>query len=334
MNADSPAASLNRMISGYWLTQMVYVAARLGLADLLKTEPRSVQDLAAATDTHAPSLYRLMRALASVGVFREVGDRRFALTPQADLLRSDHPHSARALAIMSGEEHYQAWGQLLYSVKTGQKAFDKIYGQPVFDYLANHPEQAANFDAAMVGVHGRESAEIVQAYDWTGVATLVDVGGGNGSLLQTVLQKLPSARGVVLDLPNVVERARTANTNDRLSFVAGNFFEAIPVTGDVFMMRHIIHDWTDEQCVTILRNIRRAIGQTSGAAKLLVLESVIPRGNDPFFGKLLDLTMLTIPGGMERTDSEYRSLLVRGGFELTRIIPTPGEVSIIEALPA
>jgi ubiquinone/menaquinone biosynthesis C-methylase UbiE len=319
------------MLTGYWITQALYVAAKLGIADLLTAGPRSPDDLAQVTKSHAPALYRLLRALASVGVFAEDGQGRFSLTPLAECLRSDVPGSQRALAIMTGEEHYRAWGELLYSVQTGQTAFDKLYGMPVFDFLSRNPEQAKVFDAAMVGVHGRETAAMLDAYDFSGIATLADIGGGNGSLLTTVLKRHPAMRGILFDLPGVTERARgnlqAAGLADRCQVIGGNFFESAPAGADAYLMRHIIHDWDDEKATRILQNVHRVMGKEG---RLLVVEGVIPHGNEPSFGKLLDLTMLVIPGGKERTEEEYRKLFEAGGFHLTRIVPTKAEVSVVE----
>ena len=331
MESPSPPEVMNRMLTGYWTTQALYVAAKLSIADLLTNGPRSADDLAHVTNAHGPSLYRLLRGLASMGVFTEDGTGRFSLTPLAECLRSDVPGSQRALAIMGGEEHYKAWGELHYSVQTGKIAFDKLYGMPVFDFLSKNPEQAKVFDAAMVGVHGRETAAMTDAYDLSSIGVLADIGGGNGSLLTTVLKKYPSMRGILYDLPGVTERAKanlqSAGLTDRCKVIGGSFFESIPVGADAYLMRHIIHDWDDEKATTILRNVRQAIGKEG---RLLVVEGVIPPGNDPCFGKLLDLTMLTIPGGKERTEEEYRTLFKAGGFALTQIVPTNAEVSVIE----
>ena len=331
MSAPSPQDLMNRMITGYWTTQAIYVAAKLGVADLIQGGPRTAEELAAPTGTHAPSLYRLLRALASLGIFQEDDARQFSMTPLAECLVSDRPGSQRALAVMSGEEHYKAWGELLYSVQTGQVGFDKLYGMPVFDFLSQNEAQAKVFDAAMVGVHGRESAAMTDVYDFLGVCVLADIGGGNGSLLTAILQKNPHLQGVLYDLPGVVERAKAnlaaAGVADRCQVIGGSFFESIPAGADAYLMRHIIHDWDDEKSTTILKNIAKVI-EPDG--RLLVVEGVIPPGNDPCFGKLLDLTMLTIPGGKERTEAEYRSLFQTGGFDLTRIVATAAEVSVIE----
>jgi hypothetical protein len=330
-----PQASLMRLLSGYWTSQCIYVAAHLGLADLLADGPQSVAQLAEATGTHAPSLYRLLRGLASEGIFAEDAEGRFGLTPLAECLRSDRPDSQRALALMNGEEHYRCWGELLYCVRTGQTAFEKLYGQPIFSWLAGQPRAAQIFDAAMVGVHGAETAAMLDAYDFAAIGTLVDIGGGNGSLLTATLRRHPRLRGVLFDRPDAIERARPlleqAGVSERCTAIAGDFFQSVPAGGDAYLMRHIIHDWDDGRALAILKNVRRVV---PAAGKLLLVEGVVPPGNGRSFTKMLDLTMLVIPGGKERTEGEYRELYAAAGFRLSRIVPTRGEVSVIEGVPA
>ncbi len=327
-----PAATLGNMLCGFWVSQGIYVTAKLGIADLLRDGSGTADELAAKTKTHTLSLYRLLRMLASVGVFVEDDAGRFSLTEIGQCLRSDVEGSQRAMAVMSGEEHFRSWCDLLYSVQTGKPAFDKVYGMPVFDWLSQHPEQATVFDAAMVSVHGRETAAILDAYDFSEIQTLADVGGGNGSVLIATMQENPHLRGLLFDLPGVISRAtrnfEAAGLMPRCQLVSGSFFETIPAGADAYLMRHIIHDWNDDQCLTILKNIHQALPATG---RLLVAESVIPAGNDPFFGKLLDLNMLVIPGGQERTAAEYEKLFAKAGFRLTRIVPTSTELSVIEA---
>jgi len=333
--AIPPAQQLGQIITGYWQSQAVYVAAELGIADLLNGGPKPVSELAAATETDPDALFRLLRALASVGVFTETSAKTFALTPMAEMLRSDAPQSMRSLARMAGGEQFQAWADLLYSVRTGKTAFDRRFGVPVFDFLAANPEQAQIFDGAMVGIHGRETAAVIKAYDFGPIKTLADIGGGNGSNLSAILQANPSMRGILFDLPHVVERARPeitiAGVSDRCQLVGGSFFEDVPAGPDAYLMRHIIHDWDEEKCQTILRCIRRRI---PADGRLLIVESVIPPGNEPFSAKFLDLTMLAIPGGKERTREEYDALLSSAGFRLSRIVPTTTEISVIESVPA
>jgi hypothetical protein len=320
-----------QLVTAYWTSACVHLAAKLRLADHVKAGPRTAEELAKLTGTHAPSLYRMLRGLASVGVFAEDEQKRFRQTELSQTLESDTAFSQRALAVMMGDEHYRAWGELEYSIRTGKVAFDKVFGKPTFDWLAEHPEEAANFDAAMVGVHGAESAAMCDAYDFSAFGTLVDVGGGNGSLIRLVLERFPKLKGVLYDLPHVVERARPNLPAGRCQAVGGSFFESVPAGGDAYLMRHIIHDWDEPRCLTILCNVRKVIPP---AGKLLVVEGVVPPGNGPSFTKLLDLNMLVIPGGQERTEAEYRELFAKAGFRLTRIVPTRAEVSVIEGAPA
>jgi hypothetical protein len=327
------ASQLDRMITGYWISQAIYAVAKFGIADLLKGGARTAEELASATSTNADALYRLLRALASVGIFAEGPVRHFSMTPLAEPLQGDVPGSKRALALMSGDEQFRAWSEIAYSVQTGKTAFDKVFGKPIFDYLSEHAEKASIFDAAMVGIHGRESAAILDGYDFSGIGVLADIGGGNGSQITAVLQRHTTMKGILFDLPHVIDRAKerieTAGIANRCQLISGSFFDAVPAGADAYFLRHIIHDWDDEKSLTILRNCHQAM---SSKAKLLVIESVIPPGNEPFGGKFLDLVMLLIPGGKERTLDEYRTLFGKGGFELTRVVPTGTEVSIIEAV--
>ncbi len=334
MMNQSPRDRLNHMVTGCWLTQMLYVAAKLEIADRLSDRPRLVSELALETGTHEPSLFRLLRALASVGVFAEEGERRFRLTDMAEYLRKDHPHSVHASVLMMGGTQYLAWSELRHSVHTGETGFQKQHGEPLFDYLSRHADEAAIFDKAMVAIHGRETAAIIAAYDFSGTKQIVDVGGGNGSQLCEILMAIPQATGLVFDLAHVAERAKVnisaAGLSDRCQAEGGSFFDTIPPGADLYLLRHIIHDWYDAESQAIFQAIREAI---PAHGKLLVIESVIPPGNDPSFAKLLDITMLVVPGGKERTENEYRELLAGSGFRLNRIVPTTGGVDVIEALP-
>jgi SAM-dependent methyltransferase len=332
MSTPTPQEQLNRLMSGYWYTQAIYVAAKLGIADLLTGGPRTADDLATATATQPRLLYRLLRALASVGIFVEGADGRFALTPMAECLRT-FPGSARSLAIMRGEWQYEAWGRLFDSIKTGRPAFELIHGEPLFDYLAKHAEDGQHFDDAMTGVHGQETVAMLAAYDFSGVRTLADIGGGNGEVLLSILKKHPALRGLYFDLPAVADRARAnfeaAGLADRCRIVAGSFFEKIPAGADVYLLRHIIHDWDDIQSAKILDNCRQAV---SAAGKLLVVEGIVPPGNEPSVSKFFDLAMLVNLGGVERTEDEYRALFAICGFRLSRVVPTTTWVSVIEGV--
>lgn len=328
-----PQAQMGEMITGYWTSQAVHAAAKFGIADLLTEGPKSVEDLATATHTKPDLLYRLLRALASVGVFAEEDGRRFSMTPLAETLRSDVKGSQRSLALMMCGEQYLAWSNLTDTLQTGQNAYEKIFGKPVFEHLAENPESARIFDDAMTGIHGRETGAILDAYDFSEIKVIADIGGGNGSKITAILQKYPEMRGILFDLPHVVERARpnieAAGLADRCQLIGGDFFKEVPRGADAYVMRHIIHDWDDEKSTTILRNCHAVM---SPGNKLLVVESVIPPGNDPFMGKFLDLTMMLIPGGKERTADEFRELSDHAGFELKRIVPTSTDVSVIECI--
>jgi ubiquinone/menaquinone biosynthesis C-methylase UbiE len=329
----NPRQQLLQMITSYWVSQSIHLAAKLGLADLVKDGPKTAAELATATNTHAPSLYRLLRALASVEIFAEDEQQRFSLTPMAECLLDQHG-SQRAVALMMGDEHFRTWGELLYSIQTGKPAFNHLYGQGVFEYLSEHAEAAKIFDAAMTGFHGPETQAMIDAYDYTGVNTLVDVGGGNGTVLSAVLKRYPAMKGILYDLPGVIERAKKNLADQgvaaRCQTIAGSFFESAPPGGDAYQMRHIIHDWTDEQCLTILGHIRKVIPKHG---RLLVIEMVIKPRNEPQPAKWLDLNMLVLPGGRERTEAEYRDLYAKAGFRLERIVPTPTENSVLEGRP-
>jgi len=332
MTTALASQQLDQMITAYWSSQAIYAAARFGIADLLKDGPKTADQLAAATSTNADALYRLLRALASIGIFAEGEKRQFSMTALAEPLQSDVPGSKRALALMSGDEQFKSWSEIVYSIQTGKTGFEKVFGERIFDYLGKHQDKARIFDAAMVGIHGRESAAILDAYDFSGANVVADIGGGNGSQLAAILERYKSAKGILFDLPHVIERARQRMVGDsvleRCELIGGSFFDSIPAGADVYLLRHIIHDWDEEKCLTILRNCHRAM---EAGKKLLVVESVIPPGNGPFGGKFLDLVMLLIPGGQERTEEEYRALFEKTGFSLARVISTGTEVSIIEA---
>jgi hypothetical protein len=328
--SDNLHDQLNRLVSGYWYTQTIYVAAKLGIAEFLKDGPRPVQELAEATETNSRALRRLLRALASIGIFAE-DQGRFRLTPLAECLLDP---STKAMATMRGEFQYRAWGELLYSIQTGESAFEKQHGKPIFDYFSENPETGKIFDQAMTGVHGRETDAMLEAYEFTGIKTLADIGGGNGSVICAILKKYPAMKCVLYDLPAVVERARAniraAGLDGRCQVVAGNFFETVPAGANAYLMRHIIHDWDDDKSLTILRNCRNAMGQGD---KLLVIEGVVPPSNEPSISKFFDLAMMVLPGGMERMEVEYRQLFGAAGFRLTRIVPTKTWVSVIEGEP-
>jgi hypothetical protein len=329
-----PPTALLQMMTGYWVSQALYVAAKIGIADLLADGPRRVEDLAAAAATHAPSLHRVLRALASLGVFTEPTPGSFALTPLAALLRSGTPDSMRALAITYNEEQYRAWGDLLHSVCTGEPAFDHQFGMPVFAYFAAHPEVDRVFNEAMTSWTTQLAGAVVDAYDFSAFTTVVDVGGSYGTLLAATLRRNPGLRGILFDQPHVAaaadEHLEAAGVAKRCTVVGGDFFHAVPGGGDAYVLAQILHDWDDDRCVTILSQCRRVIPDHG---RLLVVELVLPPVEEPFFGKWLDLHMLVMAGGRERTATEYDALFRAAGFQLARVLPTPPGPSVVEAIP-
>ena len=335
MNERSPAQNLLQLTSGYWVSQAIYVVAKLGIADLLKDGSKSCEELAKATGTHTQSLSRVMRALASVGVFIEIDAGRFGLTPLAGPLQTGVHDSMRAWAIMLGEESYRAWGELLYSVKTGEPAFDHVYEMRRFEYLGQHPEAADVFNTAMTALFGRVHAAVVKAYPFSGFTKVVDVGGGNGFLITLILKANPQVTGVLFETPAVIQDAKNhieaAGLAARCDTVAGDFFESIPGGGDAHLLGHVIQSFDDDRSVTILRNCRRAMAKQG---KLLLVEPVIAPGNVPSFAKLLDLHMLVVTGGRQRTEAEYRTLLGAAGLLLTNVLLTESEESVIEGVRA
>jgi len=330
-----PPVVLLRMMTGYWQAKALAVAAELGLADLLRDGPRTTASLAELCKVDADSLRRLLRALASAGVFVQTDQDLFALTPMADLLRSDRPGSMRALARMYGSEHYQAWGGLLDSVRDGAPAFGRVFGTSYFDYLAAHPDASSIFNDAMTGWTAQLSDAVAAAYGFSGSGRVVEVGGGSGLLLATILKAAPALQGTLLELSHVAEQAdaylRATPVGDRCAVVAGDFFDAVPDGGSFYVLAQILHDWDDGHCVKILRNCREAM---LPGAKLLIIEQVIPPRNEPSLGKWLDLHMLVLIGGRERTEAEYASLLSAADLKLDRVIPTAAGASILEAIAA
>ena len=331
----SPRDTLLRMTNAYEASQAIHVAATLGIADLLEDGPRSAEDLAKATGTHAPTLYRILRALASVGVFAEEPDGRFGLTPAAEYLRSDVPGSVRAWAMLIGRPSFwTSWGHLLAVARDGEPAFPELYGTNIWEYLAAHPEESAIFGAAMTSLSAGVVEAVVQSYDFSGVGVLVDVGGGEGALLAAILAANPALRGVLFDLPHVVagakDRLEQAGIADRCEVVGGSFFDAVPEGADAYLLKSIVHDWDDASAIEILRKCRAAMADTG---RLLVVERVIRPGNEPDRAKFGDLYMLVALGGRERTTEEFRSLLAEAGFRLTEVIDTGSTFYVIEGVP-
>ncbi len=328
--ALSPQEKIFNLLSGFWLARSIYLAAKLGIADLLNDRPKAISDLAAETHCDARSLYRLMRVLASQGIFDEVSDRCFALTPLGATLQSDTPNSLRyTLMTEMGPAHSIGWGNGLHSLKTGEIAFDAATGMSIWEYFAQHTQDEAAFSQSVSNLGLIVNQAIVASYDFSGFDTLVDVGGAQGSLLTAILQANPHLKGILYDLPTVLENTTLSAVGDHVEIQTGDFFESVTSGGDGYMMRWIMHDWNDEKASLILKNCYEAM---PSHGKLLLFESLILPGDEPSFVKFADVVMMIMTGGQERTEVEFRSLLRANGFELTRVIPTPSLLSIIEAV--
>ncbi len=330
-----PPQAMLQMITGFWVSQTIHAAARLGLADLVKDGPQTADEMAAATNTQAASLYRVLRALASIGVFVEHDDGRFATTPLAATLETNAPGTLRWMAMAElGQEHFPAWGNLLHSVRTGETAFDNYFGQDPWTYYAQHPEEAQVFNNAMTGLTGLVHQAVLKAYDFSGLSKIVDVAGGHGGQLSAILKDYPSMQGVLFDLPQVIAGAGplfdAAGVRARCELASGDFFQAVPAGGDAYLMKWIIHDWDDERAVTILKNCRRVM---VAGGRLLLIEMVVQPGNGSDLSKFMDLNMMVMTGGCERTEAQFSALFSQAGFTLTRIVPTESVFCVIEARP-
>ena len=333
---ETPGATLGRLIVGFQVSQAIHVAAALGVADLLADGPRTSDELAAATNAHSGSLYRLLRALASVGVFHEDEGRLFSLTPIGALLRSDVPGSLRGWAMHVGRPYFQeAWSHLEHSIRTGDNAFQHVHGTDVWAFRAEHPDESAIFDLAMESLTGAANQALLDAYDFGRFETVIDVGGGNGALLAALLGEFPAMRGVLLDQPHVVANAAAvlerAGVADRCEIVGGSFFDEVPTGGDAYTLKSIIHDHEDERAVAILRICRRAM---AADATLLLIERIVGPPNEDPRTKFSDLNMLVAPAGRERTLHEWDALVSGAGFRLTTATPSTSGLAVIEAVPA
>ena len=336
-NDVSRRLALEQLFLGYRVTQGIHVAARLGLADLLKDGPRTAEDLAQVTATHAPALYRILRLLAAVGVLSEGMDHAFALTPLGNYLKAEVPGSLRHLVLFYGEQaHQQVWGELLHSVQTGEPAYGHTFGQTMWEYHAQHPDLAALFNDFMTESIASLAPTVAAAYDFAAVDTLVDVGGGHGQTLASILQAYPALRGVLFDRPQVVQGASrllaAAGVAKRCEVVGGDAFAGVPANGDVYLLSRVIHGCDDEQAADLLARCRQAM-QPRG--KVLLLERVIPAdGTLEVLMLEADVNMLVATGGRERTETEYRALFSAAGLELTRLISVPPLHYLIEAVCA
>ena len=334
-NQTPAPAQMLQIISNFWTSRALYVVAKLGIPDLLKSGPKSAPELAESTRMHAPSLYRLLRALASVGIFASENDGRFGLTPLSELLVTDAPGSMRWFVVSElGQEHYPAWGNLMQSVKTGEIAFDNHFGVDIWKYFQQHPEDAAVFNDSMSGMTAVVNEKITSLYDFSRFSKIVDVGGGHGGLITSILKANPQAFGVLFDAEEVIAGARpkieAAGLADRCATIAGDFFQAVPAGGDAYIMKWIIHDWDDERAIRILKNCRN---QMQANGRVIIVDCVVPEGDEPDFSKFFDLNMLVMTGGKERTAKEFDQLLESAGFRFLRVIPTDLPTSIVEAEP-
>jgi hypothetical protein len=329
---EMPQATLWRMTSGCLLSQAIHVATKLGIPDLLKDGPKSSTELAQETNTHAPSLYRLLRALAGSGIFTEDDQDRFELTPLGALLRRDVPGSMAAAGLLFGSNlQWPALGELTYSVQTGKTAFDHHFGMTLWEYYMSQPEEQELFQYAMSSFSAAETHAILQAYDFSAFRTIVDVAGGQGTLLAAILTAYPAMRGTLLELPHVAGQAemffKSAGVAERCEVISGNMFEAIPEGCDAYIMKTVLHDWQDEQALALLKKCAAAMPSN---ARLLVISEVIAPANVPDPSKFMDLNMLVCFGGCERTAAEFETLLAEAGLQSDRIIPTRSPLKIVE----
>jgi precorrin-6B methylase 2 len=330
----NPGQQILQMVAGFWVARAMQVAASLKLADHVDDSARSIIDLSTATKTHPISLYRLMRALASVGIFSEDGSGKFRHTTLSRLLRSNEPGSMRAfLESVLGGGHLRAWCEIDHSVRTGETAFDHAHGEGIWANFAKNEHEGRTFNQAMTDISGAFNPAVVKAFDFSKIGTLIDVGGGHGALLTSILSANPHLRGIVFDQPHVVAGARDtiakAGTADRCETASGNFFESIPAGADACLMKFILHDWNEEKSTQILKTIHAAL---KPGGRLLVVELVVPPGNEPSLSKWMDLNMLAMTGGRERTEVEFATLFAACGFALVKVHPTESPLSIVEGV--
>lgn len=332
-NASEARNRLMDIINGAAISQCVYVAAKLGIADLLKDGPKSSEELAATLQTHSHSLYRILRSLTGLRIFVEDDKKQFSLTPRAELLRSDVADSVRDWAIMRGEDFlWRPWGQILHSVETGEPAFDHVFGMDTWEYFSKNPEAATIFDNAMRSGSAQKFVAVAKTYDFSNMNLIVDVGGGNGGLMTAILRSNPRLKGIVADLSHVVENAQTnieaEGLLERCSCIAIDMFKEVPIGADAYIMANVIQDCDDEEAIKVLSNCRQAM-ESSG--RVLVVEMLIPAPNEPHLSRFSDIEMLVMTnGGRERSESEYRALYKEAGLQVTRIIPTETPWSIVE----
>ena len=336
MTDPSATEQLARLIGGFRVSQAISTAVELGLADLLADRPWRADDLAVATGTHAPSVYRLLRALCSVGVYEQLPDGHFRSTALGDVLRDEGPGSLAGWARLIGRPYFwQAWSALPHSIRSGENAFRALHGEDVWTYRASHPDESDIFDGAMTTLSAADGSTVLDAYDFGRFATIADIGGGRGAFLAAILGRWPQLQGVLADRAHVVERAPdvldAAGVRERCRIVASDFFERVPPGADAYVLRNVIHDWTDADSVRILSTCRRDM---PGHAVVLLVERVLTGLNPHPSAAFSDLNMLVVPGGQERTEDEYGALLTAAGLRPVRMVPTTGPYAVVEAEPA
>jgi hypothetical protein len=324
-----------QLLNGAHVAGAVACLAQLNIADLVDAAPKSADELAGQIGADPQALYRLMRAAASVGVLCEGPDGKFSQTPMSSVLRSNATPSLRAFATMTGRDwHGRGWSHLEYCVRTGKQALDHIYGTHVFEYLKQNPAEGQIFNDAMTELSMIDGPAVADAYNFEGVRSIVDIAGGHGFLLATILERNPNLRGTLYEVPHVLEGAATGPLKpvmDRCTLASGDMFSAVPASADAYIMKHIIHDWPDDLCIQLLKVCRKGVNP---GGKLLVVDAVIQPGNDFSSDKFLDLQMLIFPSGCERTEKQFHNLFAASGWQLSRILPAASSVSIVEGVPA
>ena len=335
IQAPPPHVGILMLLNGAHVANCLSGLAQLGVPDLLEAGPKSAVELAALIGANADALYRLMRATACVGVLTEGSDGKFSNTPLSKILSSNARPSLRGLAMMLGRDwHNRGWSRLEYCVRTGKQALDEVYGMPIFEFFKNNPQEAEIFDAAMTNLSMIDGPAVADAYNFGGIQSLVDIAGGRGLLLATLLERNPNLRGTLYEMPHVLEGAKTGALRpflDRCTLASGDMFASVPKGADAYIMKHIIHDWPDEGCIKVLRACRE--GVTAGG-KLLVVDCLIQPGSDFSPAKFQDVQMMLFPSGRERTEVEFRELFAKAGWKLSRVIPTAAMDFIVEGVPA
>lgn len=333
-----PQAVVMQLLASKMAAQALSQIAELGIADLLKDGPRPTKEIAAEAKINEDAIYRALRALAAFGFFTEHPNRTFANNPNSELLRTGVPGSLRAMARWLGEENswWKAWGHLSYSLRTGESAAEITFGSNAFEFMTRNPRINSIFQSAMSDFSAMTARAVCQAYDFSGINHIVDVGGGHGYLLSSILDKIPDATGTLFDLPEVVENAdptlKANGNSNRITKVGGSFLDTVPAHADAYVMKHIIHDWDDPRCIQILQNCRKGLRPNG---RILIVEQVLSDAPESAFAKVLDLEMLVVtPGGRERTADDFRTLLGKAGLHLSRIVPTESPVCVIEAVVA